>query len=629
MDAKSETRDSLFERTGRIICGERFVGRHNEIDEIKKHVIDNRANVAVVGLPRIGKSSLAWQSLMYCKQNLISDKKIIPIYIDVSTIRSNVDFFRRMVNKAIRELSSIYKNNISEVLSKDDYDYLTNQSRECIKSDEDGGIDDNNSFYAFFEDFHQLTGFKIVYIFDEFDKVQSIFHAPDFMLLRETAYTPETNLSYLTISRKSIKEIETKDKQNLSNFHGTFNKYIYLNVFSKDDIQLYWDRINSVTHFSEATKNEIISIAGYHPLLLDLCCLELISNPNIALLDSVSLREKLYDEFGQVVDMLKEKDLLSTAKQVIIGPPRYIDRQKIDKLLDFGFIRIVSSEQKSEILSTVLYTYKDDDAYVLFSDYFSQLFFFKFFLDIDYWPQWNQTENKLREIVEFFCEYRYGKKWANVIKQENDNDSDWISGWNILYRRFTKNRKIYFNSRISSPIIVAETGELYFLFIKKYWNLWFSKIFNKIKDSDLVFSNTTLSRNDRSWDEVFGFLMKIRRPYAHSNNYILSQEDEIIAKGYCELVLNKIKEWENSGLKPEKLHPEGLKDGNYYEGFVIQYGPYLSIQCDQQSYPLPIISMCEDINIGDKVIFKAISEPHKRDSSKKYWKADDVYLKEN
>ena len=47
--------------------------------------------------------------------------------------------------------------------------------------------------------------------------------------------------------------------------------------------------------------------------------------------------------------------------------------------------------------------------------------------------------------------------------------------------------------------------------------------------------------------------MKVRRPFAHTNTYILSKEDEVVAKGYCELVLNKIAKWEDSGMRPSPI----------------------------------------------------------------------------
>lgn len=624
MDAKSNPKDSLFERTGRIVYGNRFVGRTHEISEIRKYVVDNRANVAIIGMPRVGKSSLVWQSLMYCKEELISKHKLIPIYIDVSTTRNNYDFFGKMTSKAIREYTSIINKQTDKNIS-DISELIEKSSR--IKN---GSDQLDNDFYEFFEDFYQITSYQITYIFDEFDKAQNIFDAPDFLLLRETAYTPETNLSYVTVSRKSIKEIETKDKQNLSNFHGTFNKYIHLNVFSETDMIAYWNRIQSIFEFTKETMNEIIFVSGFHPLFLDLCCLQKISQPKVFLLENANLREKLYDEFDQIIEMLEEKGLLSIAKQIIIGPPINIDRQKIDKLLDFGFLRIVNIKQKSQILSTT-YSITEEDAYVLFSDYFSQLFYFKYFLDIDYWPQWNQTENKLREVVELFCLSKYGNNWIETLPQENSDDVDWTFRWNTLKDRYLKNRRIYYNSNISSPIIVAETGELYFQFIKKYWTVWFSKIFNTIRDNELVFTNSMISTSNRSWDDIFNFLMKIRRPYAHTNTYILSQEDEIIAKGYCELVLNKIKKWEESGLKQEMIRSVTLEDGKYYEGIIVKvsnkYGFVLKVKIDCYPFLLSIISPKDNLRENNIVSFKAVAEPNRTDPNKIFWKADNVHQK--
>jgi hypothetical protein len=548
MDVKSISRNSLFERTGQIIYGDRFIGRNYEINEIRKFVVDNRANVAIVGMPRIGKSSLAWQALMSCKETLVRDHKLIPVYIDVSTINTKGLFFSRMVSKVVREISKIYQENQDKEW-KSNLEHLNDMSRR-IENDDLASL--NNDFYDFFEDFFQLTSYQIVYILDEFDKAQNLFDASDFLLLRETAYIPETNLSYVTISRKSIKEIETKDKQNLSNFHGTFNKYIHLNVFSCEDMVSYWKRLEPQLTFTNIEKENIVYIAGHHPLFLDLCCLQTVSTPNAPIIESANLREKLYDEFDQIIDMLDEKGLLSTTKQVVIGPPQSIDKQKIDKLLDFGFLNVVKASKKASLLSITCGD-PDEDSYILFSDYFTQLFYFKFFLDIDYWPQWNTTENKLREIVEIFLEERYGKNWANIIEQENISDPDWMDRWKILMERFVKNKRIYFQSTISSPVIVAETGEIYYQFIKKYWNVWFSQIFTPIKNNELVFSNSTISISNRSWEEIFGFLMKVRRPFAHTNTYILSKEDEIVAKGYCDLVLKKIAKWEESGIRPQKI----------------------------------------------------------------------------
>ena len=48
-----------------IVTGNRFVGRQFEIDEIHTRVLGELyGNLAIVGLPRIGKSSIVWNALI-------------------------------------------------------------------------------------------------------------------------------------------------------------------------------------------------------------------------------------------------------------------------------------------------------------------------------------------------------------------------------------------------------------------------------------------------------------------------------------------------------------------------------------------------------------------------------------
>jgi hypothetical protein len=54
-----------------IVTGSRFVGRQSEINEIHTRVLGELyGNLAIVGLPRIGKSSLVWNALipLNCKK---------------------------------------------------------------------------------------------------------------------------------------------------------------------------------------------------------------------------------------------------------------------------------------------------------------------------------------------------------------------------------------------------------------------------------------------------------------------------------------------------------------------------------------------------------------------------------
>ena len=69
-----------FADFGKIVYGDRFVGRNYELKKISQRIEgDAFGNLAIMGLPRIGKSSLAWQGIML-KKEFFLEKKTIPIY---------------------------------------------------------------------------------------------------------------------------------------------------------------------------------------------------------------------------------------------------------------------------------------------------------------------------------------------------------------------------------------------------------------------------------------------------------------------------------------------------------------------------------------------------------------------
>ena len=61
-----------FADYGRIIHGDRFIGRKTIVNNIENRIIhpDNPGNLAIVGMHRIGKSSLAHKVIIEQKDNL-------------------------------------------------------------------------------------------------------------------------------------------------------------------------------------------------------------------------------------------------------------------------------------------------------------------------------------------------------------------------------------------------------------------------------------------------------------------------------------------------------------------------------------------------------------------------------
>ena len=86
-----------FADFGSIVYGQRFVGREKELNVIAQRVLgDNYGNLAIMGLPRIGKSSLAWHGIMTKKEQL-QKKKIVPIFFQTGSCRDARSFFTQIL----------------------------------------------------------------------------------------------------------------------------------------------------------------------------------------------------------------------------------------------------------------------------------------------------------------------------------------------------------------------------------------------------------------------------------------------------------------------------------------------------------------------------------------------------
>ena len=62
-----------FANYGRIVHGDRFIGRETIVNNIENRIIhpDNPGNLVIIGMHRIGKSSLAHKTIIEQKDNLI------------------------------------------------------------------------------------------------------------------------------------------------------------------------------------------------------------------------------------------------------------------------------------------------------------------------------------------------------------------------------------------------------------------------------------------------------------------------------------------------------------------------------------------------------------------------------
>ena len=508
-----------FADYGGIVRGERFVGRDKELQIIEQRVLGSAfGNLAIMGLPRIGKSSLAWQGIMEKKDTLLQ-KKTIPIFFQTGSCDESLSFFRQM--------ASLLDDEISMICEDERYEKFGNKALAIIRSETDP-TEFNLALQKYFKLIKKL-GYKVIYILDEFDSVQSFFTVANFQLLRELSYNPETKLCLVTCSRKTIQEIEAKNGA-ISNFYGTFSE-IRLGMYDDASFAKYWTRMSDV--FSPS--DEYIKLAefyvGRHPFLLDYFndfCIQrdLVDNiENDTILEEIRLN--LLNHFNTILDTLSNEDLLNKAIQLVLGPAFDVKKLDEEKLLKYNFIKIVDNEEKLGILGHLVGSTYQGKSYTCFSDFFTNVFEQNHIVDIDYWPLWTETEKMIRNLIKIYVTEVYGADWETAIFAKYGGTANWAKQFESIKYTREKYQKL-FSGASENLIDYTMTRDMYNVFMSVAWKDWFGDVFGPDK---------------KAWGNIFNYLADIRNPMAHNNKEFISQDEITKAQEYCGKIMKAIREW--------------------------------------------------------------------------------------
>lgn len=508
-----------FADYGSIVRGDRFVGRKKELNTIKQRVLGpNYGNLAIMGLPRIGKSSLAWQGILERKDSLLRDKTI-PVFFQTGSCEDAISFFRQMVSLLDEEMLFVCE----------DERYLK-FGMGLLKSirEENDLTDFTIAIQKYFKLIKRL-GYKVIYVLDEFDSVQAFFTVANFQLLRELSYNPETKICLVTCSRKTIQEIEAKNGA-ISNFYGTFSE-IRLGMYDDESLAEYWKRVDSFFNPEHEYKGMANFFVGRHPFLLDYFndyCFQhnLVDNAEEAVILE-EIRLNLLNHFSTIQDTLRHEDLLNKAIQLVLGPAYDVTKIEEEKLLKYNFLKIVDNQEKYDIMGHLVGSTYQGKSYTCFSDFFTNVFEQNFIADIDYWPLWTDTEKTVRGVIKVYVSEVFGNDWENEIQAKFGGNASWADRFNQLKRTRTNNQRL-FPGASDNLIDYTLTRDMYDIFMSVAWRDWFGDVFGADK---------------KPWSAIFGYLADIRNPMAHNNKEFISQDQITKAQEYCEKVRKAIRDW--------------------------------------------------------------------------------------
>ena len=509
-----------------IVTGERFVGRVNEIKEIHTRILGELyGNLAIVGLPRIGKSSLVWNALIPLKEKLCQEKHIIS-YISVSSGDSTVNFFKGLALSILEEIE--FAEDLVDIYKRLESIY------NDIKSNQNDRFEYLNQVKKFFK-FCKKSNLRTTFILDEFDYSEKIFSVADFQFLRELSTLPETKVCLITISRRTIQELEPENGA-ISNFYGVFSE-LRLQLFSNYDLDAYWKRVEKIgIQVSEEYKKELYYFVGSHPYWMDMVNYHVFDGVKKGIKSSrellsdigSKLKKTLWDNYENIISLMEDEGLKSHFIQAVVGPVLDLTQMSIEKLIKYGLIEPILAREKygsyfKKLIDAGLAN-ENDISYISFSTHLNDYLKLKeSYFDI--WPLWNEAEHRVRNLITVHLKEKYGENWRDAFVSANPRKENYILRMEEMR---AKNKRIFGNLASDNLVSYTYPLDMWNCFISTDWT-WFQRV---------------LSGQQTIWREKFMLLSKVRNPIAHSNRDFVHQDEQTKAKEICKELIYNIKKWE-------------------------------------------------------------------------------------
>ena len=507
--------------------GADFVGRKSVLKIMHEYIIcaDKISNYHIIGLPRIGKSSLLKAFKEMVQVNHYSHD-IIVFYISLDKCNNSNDMWR-IIGKGIRKelkkqfhFSKKYANFIEELEFEDvdenkiDYEYVCSVARSM-----------------------KLTGFCGLILIDEFDNFSTIATKGTVGQFRTLFSGSEYGIRAVVASRRMIerieKEVEGALNSNVSILAPTFINGYKLKAFNEDDMKDYWASIDNKIGgiVSNKYKEEVNYYVGTHPCLLNLLngsywveqeVKEYIYDDDANLRLSEELINKLHDSFNWAVWRDMEKwQLLRSLILSTWGPDDDIPNNELSELERYGII------DRSQCLSET-----NGPIRIAISRYFTEWMNLKRYV-LPFGDEWSKAEGNMRKIVKCFCDDMYQgdesrmishleTKNANTFEKNVDPRFTAKGRFDAMKNKMSKAVNKY-PDMSSSIIDYSDPSDLPEIFFKREWS-WFQQIFSKTWDE---------------WREKFATMNEIRNIKLHNNQGVPQVRIEL-AKKYCHEVNERI-----------------------------------------------------------------------------------------
>ena len=497
----NEYNSNPFASAGTIVEGNVFVGRQMELRDISERLFGEEfGNVAIVGIPKIGKSSLMHNALMVNADELWSKHRFLVVWYTLK--------------KSSEEVSKSEKRTIFLRLVSEVYHFLKkHQETELMDSLDEyyGIIKDQSVVWSEFEQnilyfFEEIvySGIRVIYCIDEFDYSKDVLGESEYELLREISYRNSNKIAIVTTSRRSIYDIEHYTGGG-SNFYGTFEN-IYLKPFNKDE---HSAQCNMINNMPQEDLDKLYTAHGGHPYLNALVLKNYISNYNLS--DSIyKVNQEVLRYYTDLFYVMEKDDLAD----------------KVDKLY-CGYNEGVTEDQEDYIYNCYGIFKEDSDGYIVpycitFDNVLRQRY-----RENPFSLTWPEAERAIRKSISYAMTEEYGddnlQLWVDEIEDFPGLDRSQFSKW----KRQMSSEISQYRARASRNIIDQLYPTDYPFFFRRFWSDYLEPIFG---------------HNLSFWEKNLLFIAnKIRNPEMHSRKNLINSEDQQKATLICQEIIECVR----------------------------------------------------------------------------------------
>lgn len=490
-----------FASAGSIVDGDVFIGRTTEIRDIAERLFGKEfGNIAIVGIPKVGKSSLMYYTLISNAENLWKERRFLTAWY---TFKKSDGTPSRIEKRAVflHLVTEVYR-----FLKKHEEQALLDSLDEYYEIIKDLSVVwsefEQNTLYFFEEIVH--SNIRVIYCIDEFDYSKDYLGESEYELLREISYRSSNKIAIVTTSRRSIYDIEHYTGGG-SNFYGTFEN-IYLKPFN------YKEHILQCKLTGNITQDEIDRLYythGGHPYINALVLMRYFSNKNLN--DSISrVNQDVLKYYSDLFYVMEKDDLAD----------------KVDKLY-CGFYEGVTEAQEDYIYNCYGIFKEDEDGYIVpYCTTFENILRQRY-RENPFSLAWPEAERSIRKTITFAMTEEYGDEnlqlWIDEIEDFPGLDKAQFSKWK---KQMGEERSQY-GARASQNIIDQLYPKDYPLFFKVFWSNYLKVIFGH-----------TLSY----WENKLDFIAKkIRNPEMHNRINLLDPEDQQKATLICQEIIECVR----------------------------------------------------------------------------------------